>query len=44
MLSINYNGMSNAFDDVNVRAKNNTFNIPLFLDNNKIMIGMQKDE
>ena len=28
--------------DVNVRVKNTKFNIPLILDNNKIMIGMQK--
>ena len=33
---------SNVFVDVNVRAKNEKFNIPLILENNKIMIGVQK--
>ena len=42
MLSIDYDRTSNVFVDVNVGAKNNSFNIPLILYKNNIMISMQK--
>ena len=41
MLSIDSNRTSSVFVDVNVSAENHTFNIPLILNEYKIMITMK---